>query len=102
MHVPNPLGSYPLVLRSKDSVNPRNNELMYDYVSNDLYFVNNGKKDKLAKDIYDKIVKSKIENANIIVCKSDDEGTESTAPDIKNREMNYWYINIQSRSNAVE
>ena len=39
MHVPNPLGSYPLVLRSKDAVNPRNNELMYDYVSNDLYFV---------------------------------------------------------------
>ena len=50
MHVPNPLGSYPLVLRSKDAVNPRNNELMYDYVSNDLYFVNNGKKDKLAKE----------------------------------------------------
>lgn len=100
MHVPNPLGSYPLVLRSKDAVNPRNNELMYDYVSDDLYFVNNGKKGKLAKDIYDKMIRSKIENANIVIC-SDKEGTGSTIPDIKNREMNHWYMNIQKRSSAV-
>lgn len=102
MHVPNPLGSYPLILRSKDAVNPRNNELMYDYVSNDLYFINNGKKGKLAKDIYDKMIKSKLENVNIVICKSDKDGTESEIPDITKRGINYWYMNIQSRSNATE
>lgn len=102
MHVPNPLGSYPLVLRSENASGPRNNELMFDYTTNDLYFVESGKPIKLARSIYDKIIKSKLENVTVNICKSDKEGSEAAVPDISKRKMNNWYMNIQSRSTENE
>jgi hypothetical protein len=98
MHVPKPLGGYPLVLRSNTASKPRNNELMLDYTTNDLYFVENGVPIKLARSIYDKIIKSKLENVTVNICKSDKEGSEPTAPAVASRKMNNWYMNIQSRS----
>lgn len=98
MHVPKPLGGYPLVLRDETASKPRNNELMFDYTTNDLYFVENNKPVKLVRSIYDKIIKSKLENVTVNICKSDEEGSESVAPAIDQRKMNNWYMNIQSRS----
>ena len=98
MHVPKPLGGYPLVLRDKTASKPRNNELMFDYTTNALYFVENNNPVKLARSIYDKIIKSKLENVTVNICKSDKEGSESVAPAIDQRKMNNWYMNIQSRS----
>lgn len=98
MHVPKPLGSYSLVLRSNTASKPRNNELMINYNTNDLYFVENGAPIKLARSIYDKIIRSKLENVTVNICKSDKEGTEVEAPAIDKRKMNNWYMNIQSRS----
>ena len=71
---------------------------MFDYTTNDLYFVENNKPVKLARSIYDKIIKSKLENVTVNICKSDEEGSESVAPAIDQRKMNNWYMNIQSRS----
>ncbi len=98
MHVPKPLGGYPLVLRDETASKPRNNELMFDYTTNDLYFVENNNPVKLARSIYDKIIKSKLENVTVNICKSDKEGSEPAAPAIDQRKMNNWYMNIQSRS----
>ena len=98
MHVPKPLGGYTLVLRDKTASKPRKNELMFDYTTNDLYFVENNNPVKLARSIYDKIIKSKLENVTVNICKSDEEGSESVAPAIDQRKMNNWYMNIQSRS----
>lgn len=97
MHVPNPMGSYPLVLRSKDAPSPRNGELMFDYITNDLYFVNNGKVENAAKTIYDKIIRSKLENVKIQICKDDKTGSEANTPAVADRSMNNWYMNIQNR-----
>ena len=98
MHVPKPLGGYPLVLRDKTTSKPIKNELMFDYTTNDLYFVENNKPVKLARSIYDKIIKSKLENVTVNICKSDKEGSESVAPAIDQRKMNNWDIKMQSRS----
>ena len=98
MHVPKPLGGYPLVLRDETASKPIKNELMLDYTTNELYFVENNKPVKLARSIYDKSIKSKLENVTVNICKSDKEGSESVAPEIDQRKMNNWYMNIQSRS----
>ena len=99
MHVPNPLGSYTLTLRSSDISNPRNGELLFDYTNYDIYYIDKetGVKSNLAKDIYDKIIASKLANTYIQVCKSDDEGTEPDLPNINDRVPNTFYYTITSR-----
>lgn len=107
MHVPNPLGGIPLILRDVDTKNPRNGELLLDYENADLYYVNRktGVKSKLADYIYKKIVESKLENSTIEIVHSDSPGAEvedPEIPDVANRAMNTWYFNIIKRAEIEE
>ena len=54
MHVPNPLGGLPLILRDVNTTNPRRGELLFDYTNADLYYINKetGKKTRLADSIF--------------------------------------------------
>ena len=102
MHIPNPLGSYPLTLRSINASNPRRGELLFDYEKYDIYYVNRDTGDitNLAKDIYDKIIASKLENTFIQLTQTDGEGEEIPLPEIKDRKPNIFYYNITSRNNV--
>lgn len=101
MHVPNPLGGLPLVLRDVNTPNPRMGELLLDYTNADLYYINKetGKKTRLADSIYQKIIASKLENSRIEVAHSDSpESTEDPViPEVANRRMNTWYMNVTKR-----
>lgn len=101
MHVPNPLGGYPLILRPIDAPNPRNGELLMDYENNDLIYVNRstGNKNSIAMEIYKKIIASKLENTYIEICKNTGiPGEEIEIPDVKDRKTNTMYFCIESRS----
>jgi len=98
MHIPNPLGGYPLILRQDTITNARNGELLYNYEKNDLYYVNKitGNKSLLAKEIYDKLIAAKLENTYIKAVK-DSESVGSKVdiiPDIPDRKVNTFYMNI--------
>ena len=101
MHVPNPLGGLPLILRDVNTTNPRRGELLFDYTNTDLYYINKetGKKTRLADSIYQKIIASKLENSRIEVAHSDShESAEDPAiPEVADRRMNTWYMNITKR-----
>ena len=101
MHVPNPLGGLPLILRDVNTTNPRRGELLFDYTNADLYYVNKetGKKTRLADSIYQKIIASKLENSRIEVAHSDShESAEDPAIlEVADRRMNTWYMNITKR-----
>lgn len=104
MHVPNPLGGYPLILRPSDVPNPRNGELLMDYENNDLIYVNRetGNKSSIAMDIYNKIIASRLENSHIKICKNNtSSGEEEDIPNIEDRKMNTMYICIESRSEII-
>ena len=100
MHVPKPLGGYPLVLRDIDVTNPHIGELLLDYKTNDLYYVNKSKEVKsISKDIFDKLISVKLENPDIVIAKdkNDSPGVSSDIqliPPIDKRPMNSWYMNI--------
>lgn len=98
MHVPSSLGGYPLVLRDKDTTNTRVGELLYDYNKNDLYYINRQDKMKksIAKDIYDKIIASRLENTYVEITQSDGKSEKET-PLLENRVMNHFYMNITKR-----
>lgn len=91
MHIPNPLGGYPLVLRDSSEERCRKGELLYDYNNNDLYYVNkqSGEKNLLAKDIYNKIIATRLENSYIEIIDSSNLGE---------RTMNHWFMNITKSS----
>ena len=101
MHVPNPLGGLPLILRDVNTTNPRSGELLFDYTNADLYYVNKetGKKTRLADSIYQKIIASKLENSRIEVAHSDspESAEDPTIPEVADRRMNTWYMNITKR-----
>ena len=101
MHVPNPLGGLPLILRDVNTTNPRMGELLFDYTNTDLYYINKetGKKTRLADSIYQKIIASKLENSRIEVAHSDShESAEDPAiSEVAYRRMNTWYMNITKR-----
>ena len=105
MHVPNPLGGLPLILRDVNTTNPRRGELLFDYTNADLYYINKetGKKTRLADSIYQKIIASKLENSRIEVAHSDSpESAEDPAiPEVAYRRMNTWYMNITKREAKV-
>lgn len=99
MHVPNPLGGLPLVLRSSDISNPRDGELLMDYTKDYLYYVNkeSGEKIGIADSIYKKLIAAKLENSYINVVQSDGMGEEPEKPAVEDRKMNNWYFDIKGR-----
>ena len=103
MHVPNPLGGVPLILRDVDTKNLRKGELLLDYTSSDLYFVDKetGQKERLADSIYKSIVDAKVENSKILITCSDG-GSEAATPAIEDRKMNQWFVNIVKREEQKE
>lgn len=106
MHVPNPLGGIPLVLRDYDVSNPHRGELLLDYTKDDLYYIdkNTGLRVNVAEDIYKRIIEARLENPKINITKAsaEVEGDEEIAPDIENRPMNNFYMNIQKRTERSE
>ena len=67
MHVPNPLGGLPLILRDVNTTNPRRGELLFDYTNADLYYIKKetGNNTRPAGSLYQKISGSKLENSRI-------------------------------------
>lgn len=67
MHIPE-LGSYPLTLRDYDVSNPRGGELLLNYETDDLYYINRktGNRSRVADDIYRRILEAKVQNNKII------------------------------------
>lgn len=67
MHLPE-LGSYPLTLRDHDISNPRLGELLLDYTNYELYYVNRntGEKVSMAQDIYQRILRARMQNTNFV------------------------------------
>lgn len=102
MHVPNPLGGLPLVLRDSEVENPRKGELLLNYTTLDLITVNKktGNKVRLADSIYQQIIATRLENSKIEITHTDTvEGAEEkTLPDVSDRKMNTWYMNITKRT----
>ena len=106
MHVPNPLGGIPLILRDINVTNPRRGELLLDYTKADLYYVNkeSGKKIRLADSIYQQLVAAKLENTKIEIVHSDssESATEPVVPEVADRKPNTFYINVIRRSERPE
>lgn len=100
MHVPDPFGRFPMILRSSDAANPRNGELMMDYTKEYLYYIDRetGEKIGVADSIYKKIIASRLQNSRIFVTREDDQGTEPETPAVEDREMNEFYFSISNRS----
>ena len=99
MQVPNPNGGYPLVLRDNNQEpEGRPGELLLDYVSNKIYYVNRSsrQKNELSKSIYNKIINTKLKNSKIKICKNNDniDVDEPVIPNIQDRQPNTWYMNI--------
>ena len=67
MHIPE-LGSYPLILRNYDVSNPRDGELLLNYETDDLYYINrsDSKRVRVADDIYRRILEARVQNNKII------------------------------------
>lgn len=67
MHLPE-LGSYPLTLRDFEVNNPRRGELLLDYTNFELYYINRntGERVSMAQDIYQRILRARMQNTNII------------------------------------
>ena len=107
MHVPNPLGGLPLVLRDVNKTsNPRRGELLIDYAKADIYYINKetGKKTRLADIIYQKLINAKLENSRIRITHTDVDSTatEPITPEVKDREQITWYMSIYRRVPIVE
>ena len=100
MHVPDPLGRFPMVLRSSDVANARNGELLMDYTKEYLYYVDKhtGEKIGVADSIYKKIVNARLQNSRIFVTQEDQQGTEPETPAVEDRKMNEFYFSIKNRS----
>lgn len=78
MHIPSPLGSYPLTLRDFNVTNPRDGELLLDYENSDLYYINRSTHEKvrMADEIYRRILEAKLQNAKFIIYNKDKEKKE--------------------------
>lgn len=98
MQKPNPLGGYPLTLRNLSEIATRPGELLLDYTSNKIYYVNSLSNNKidLCKDIYDRIIKYKLANTKTQICKESNtiQSDEEIIPSIGNRDFNTFYMNI--------
>lgn len=103
-HVPDPLGSYPMVLRDYMVPNARKGELLLNYENYDLYYVNyqTGVKISMAQDIYDRIMMAKLQNTYFNLCDADKEdpvpGRNEIWPPVAERKYNQFYYVIRSRA----
>ena len=103
-HVPDPLGSYPMVLRDYMVPNARKGELLLDYDTYDLYYINykTGAKIAMAQDIYDRIMMAKLQNTYFETCDADKEtpvpGRNEIWPPVAERKYNRFYYVIRSRA----
>lgn len=88
MHFPENLGGYPLTLRKHDIENYRPGELLLDYETYTLYYVNKktGIKKSMAKEIYDRIVATSLQNTKFVV------SNENTVPPVNDRKPNMVYF----------
>lgn len=61
MHLPNPLGSYPMVLRDYKTHNPIKGELLLDYTKYDLYYCSRttGKLESVTNGVYNTVIEQK-------------------------------------------
>jgi len=104
MHVPNPLGSYPLSLRSYDVPSPRKGELLLNYSNYYLYYCDRytGKIIPIAENIYREILKAKVQNTVVKICDADKQNPipprSEIWPPVSEREFHGAYIVIRSRS----
>lgn len=97
MHKPDPLGTYPLVLRDNIEENNKPGELLFDDSENKIYYVNKRTKQKisLSKLIYDKIVSAKLENTEIHIAKEPNIiSSIENLPRVEDRPFNSWYMVI--------
>jgi len=104
MHVPNPLGSYPLVLRDYDVSGARRGEFLLDYKTYDLYYINrsSGERISVAEEIYQRILKAKLQNTKIVVADKDKEApwSEDPFPPIADRHFNTFYYVVELRTKS--
>ena len=102
MHVPNPLGGIPLILRDINTTNPRRGELLLDYSKADLYYIDkeSGNKIRVADAIYQQLIAAKLENSKIEIVHSDssESAVEPIVPEVADRKYNTWYFNITNRT----
>lgn len=102
-HVPNPLGSYPMVLRDYDIATPRRGELLLDYTKYDLYYVkmDTGERIRLADEIYQRILAARVQNTYIDIKDADKQdpvpGVNDVWPPISEREYNHFYYIVRGR-----
>lgn len=103
-HVPNPLGSFPLTLRDYNIKNPRRGELLLDYTTYDLYYINKhtGQMVAVAKDIYDRIMAAKLQNTTINIKDADKQdpipGRNEIWPPVSERKYNNFYYIVRGRT----
>lgn len=106
-HLPEKYGSFPLILRDYDILDPKKGELLFNYNSNELYFVKpqNGEVISMARDIYNKILAAKIKNTGAVIYDADKlsplPGKDDIVPPIKDRNYNSIYNIILSRKTYV-
>lgn len=102
-HKPKQLGSFPLVLRDYKVPNPIRGELLMDYNNNEMYFVkkSTGNVTSVARDIYDKIMASKIQNNKIHTFDYDKvtphPDKNDIVPPVRDRQYNGIYFLIIGR-----
>lgn len=102
-HRPSNMGSFPLILRDYKTLGPKRGELLLDYSNNELYFVkpSTGNVTSVARDIYDKILASRVQNNKIYtydvdkVTPAPDKNT--IVPPVKDRVYNGIYFLIIGR-----
>ena len=105
-HLPG-LGSFPLILRDYMVPDPRKGELLLNYENNELYFVrkSTGEVISIARNIYDKILATKIKNNRIVVYDADklnpQPGRDEIVPAVKDREYNAFYFIVAGRRTYV-
>lgn len=106
-HLPGEYGTFPLILRDYNITNPKRGELLFNYDTNQLYFVrpSTGEVISVAQDIYNKIISSKIRNNKMVIYDADKEGAtgkDNIVPPIKDREYNSFYYIITGRKKYSE
>ena len=93
MHIPNPMGSFPLTLRDSNTSSPKPHELLLDYSDANLYFIDGfGEKKLVAQEIYDRIVASSMQNTTVEIY--DEENNPNLVPLVSNRNPNHYYFII--------
>lgn len=95
-HKPPELGTFPAILRDYDDPKSVPKELLMNYSDNGLYLKTpEGEVISIAKDIYDKIIDSKIQNSAIHVTDNPDL---EVLPPISQRQYNHWYYSVKKSS----